>query len=438
MDEATGTGVHPEAASITHHVVDLRRLIDGLHQQTAPGPTGGSSAGPGGGTEHLEALQHLETAYEELRVAEEEVRAQQEEITDLLQDRQRLRSQHERMLATLPVPVLGTDLDGVVRSANAAATAQLAARTKQLVGKPLVLLVEPDDRPTLRALLAAARAGEQEAAGRVGLAGADDALELSVTPNPGDEQRLTWLLSTAPVDGRGGTDPALPAALVALASVPAQVDSLQALLSEAVTTCAAVVGSRAAVSVVTGSPLEPEAAASSSQLAQTMDGVQLLAGCGPSPQAFTDAATTWTSRVADDPRWPALHSHVPPGVEGVVVVPLRLAEEPQGVLSVYLPTSRVDPAVVETAELLGATVAAIVHELVVRSELTTLAEQMERALASRAVIDQAKGIIMGDKGWDADRAFAHLVSLSSSTGLKVRDVARTLVERATAPEPRRR
>lgn len=335
MDEAVSTGVHPAAASITHHVVDLRRLIDELQHETTvgtPGRPGDAARVDGAG--HEEALQHLETAYEELRVAEEEVRAQQEQIGELLQDRQRLRSQHERMLATLPVPVLGTDLDGVVRTANAAATELLEPRTKQLLGKPLVLLVEPDDRPALRALLAAARAGEQQLTGRVGLAGADDTLELSVTPNPGDEQRLTWLLSTAPVDGRGGTDPALPAALVTLASVPAQVPSLQALLAEAVTTCATVVADRAAVSVVTGSPLEPEAAASSSQLAQTMDGVQLLAGCGPSPLAFTEAATTWTARVADDPRWPALHPHLPPGVEGVVAVPLRLADEPQGVLSV--------------------------------------------------------------------------------------------------------
>ena len=60
---------------------------------------------------------------------------------------------------------------------------------------------------------------------------------------------------------------------------------------------------------------------------------------------------------------------------------------------------------------------------------------MERAIASRAVIDQAKGIIMADKGWDADRAFAHLVSLSSANGLKVRDVAKVVVERLSDDHP---
>jgi AmiR/NasT family two-component response regulator len=46
------------------------------------------------------------------------------------------------------------------------------------------------------------------------------------------------------------------------------------------------------------------------------------------------------------------------------------------------------------------------------------------------VIEQAKGIIMGDRRCGADEAFAILTKLSRDTNRKVRDVATTLVNRA--------
>jgi AmiR/NasT family two-component response regulator len=60
--------------------------------------------------------------------------------------------------------------------------------------------------------------------------------------------------------------------------------------------------------------------------------------------------------------------------------------------------------------------------------MQTLAENLERALTSRAVIDQAKGVIMARLGVNADDAFARLVSLSSRLNVKVRDLAGLIVE----------
>jgi AmiR/NasT family two-component response regulator len=56
---------------------------------------------------------------------------------------------------------------------------------------------------------------------------------------------------------------------------------------------------------------------------------------------------------------------------------------------------------------------------------------MQQALSSRAVIDQAKGVLMAARGMDADQAWAHLVAISSSEQRKVRDVARDIVARVT-------
>jgi AmiR/NasT family two-component response regulator len=54
---------------------------------------------------------------------------------------------------------------------------------------------------------------------------------------------------------------------------------------------------------------------------------------------------------------------------------------------------------------------------------------MQAAMESRAVIEQAKGIIMGDRRCTADEAFRILRKLSQDTNRKVRDVAAALVAR---------
>ncbi|MEV6625073.1 ANTAR domain-containing protein [Amycolatopsis sp. NPDC051106] len=54
-------------------------------------------------------------------------------------------------------------------------------------------------------------------------------------------------------------------------------------------------------------------------------------------------------------------------------------------------------------------------------------EQLRTALSSRAVIDQAKGILMALHRISADDAFGRLVEQSQNTNLKLRDVAEQFV-----------
>jgi len=62
-----------------------------------------------------------------------------------------------------------------------------------------------------------------------------------------------------------------------------------------------------------------------------------------------------------------------------------------------------------------------------------LARDMAEAMRSRAVIEQAKGILMADKRITADQAFHQLTALSQHSNHKLRDVARQLVEDRTKP-----
>ncbi|HEU4866950.1 MAG TPA: GAF and ANTAR domain-containing protein [Actinomycetota bacterium] len=58
---------------------------------------------------------------------------------------------------------------------------------------------------------------------------------------------------------------------------------------------------------------------------------------------------------------------------------------------------------------------------------TALSAQLNEALQSRAVIDQAKGILMVTQGISADEAFEKIKSISQSANIKVRELAQHIV-----------
>jgi GAF domain-containing protein len=59
--------------------------------------------------------------------------------------------------------------------------------------------------------------------------------------------------------------------------------------------------------------------------------------------------------------------------------------------------------------------------------------QLRDAMASRAVIEQAKGILVGQRRCTGDEAFRILAKLSQDTNRKLRDVAQALVDTVTGP-----
>ena len=64
----------------------------------------------------------------------------------------------------------------------------------------------------------------------------------------------------------------------------------------------------------------------------------------------------------------------------------------------------------------------------VYASTASLAANLQRALESRAVIDQTKGVLMGRHGISADAAFEMLARESQSANRKLRDIAGDLVD----------
>jgi hypothetical protein len=122
------------------------------------------------------------------------------------------------------------------------------------------------------------------------------------------------------------------------------------------------------------------------------------------------------------------------GYRSVYAVPLRLREQVVGGLVLHCTGA---DGLSDTEELVARALAdaATVGMLQQRSlqQASARAEQLQAALDSRIVIEQAKGVLAEHGGVDMDTAFAALRAFSRNANLKVGDVAASLVSRSRAP-----
>jgi AmiR/NasT family two-component response regulator len=85
---------------------------------------------------------------------------------------------------------------------------------------------------------------------------------------------------------------------------------------------------------------------------------------------------------------------------------------------------------VRLAAQFAATAAVSVYNAQLLASAQERTDRLQRALSSRAVIDQAIGIIRSRSGGSADEAFDRLTRLSQADNVKLKLVAERLVEEA--------
>jgi GAF domain-containing protein len=173
-------------------------------------------------------------------------------------------------------------------------------------------------------------------------------------------------------------------------------------------------------------------AAYTGQLAVDLDELQYDDGHGPCLDASAGATTLSLADISTEDRWPdwapgALQA----GAHSSLSIGLPMHEQVTGALNVYAAEPR---AFDDDAIILGQTFAGYAAVALTNAHLydaqANLAQQMQAAMQSRAVIEQAKGIIMGSRHCTAEEAFAILTRLSQDSNRKLRDVATALVASA--------
>lgn len=114
-------------------------------------------------------------------------------------------------------------------------------------------------------------------------------------------------------------------------------------------------------------------------------------------------------------------------VKSTLSLPLRIASSTIGALNLY---ARDIDAFSDNDESVAADVASVVATIMVTttySEALELNVHLSRALESRAVIEQAKGVIMASARCTPDQAFTILSQQSQTENRKVREIAEEIV-----------
>ncbi|MFL6241187.1 MAG: GAF and ANTAR domain-containing protein [Actinomycetes bacterium] len=229
----------------------------------------------------------------------------------------------------------------------------------------------------------------------------------------------------------------VPEGLDALVGIVLGETDLDAVLQRTCEVAKSTIAGAVDVSVTLTDNGAPRTAAFSGGLALRVDESQYDAGYGP----CLDAARSGEMIVVQDlaaesTRWP---DYVPPalaaGIRASISAPLRVDDDVIGALNIYSTTREsFEDEAVRTAATLSRYAGIVLTNADHYYRATSMAEQLQQAMESRAVIEQAKGILMAQRGCSSSAAFDMLVRLSQQSHRKLREIAAALVEGIGSPE----
>lgn len=170
--------------------------------------------------------------------------------------------------------------------------------------------------------------------------------------------------------------------------------------------------------------------ASSTEEARIVQQFGVDSGEGPGVECFRSSREVAVADLRDDgKRWPAFAEHAEKsGFRAVNVVPLRLRAQTIGALSIF----RADPGLLSAEDIrIGQGLADLATISILQeralSQRTVLVEQLQFALTSRVIIEQAKGVLAERCRVDMAEAFTMLRKYARNNNLRLADVAKGVV-----------
>jgi GAF domain-containing protein len=181
----------------------------------------------------------------------------------------------------------------------------------------------------------------------------------------------------------------------------------------------------------------PVTVACSDELAGEVDEVQYQLGDGPCLHAMRHGHQVRIDDTADAERWPAFEERaVALGVRSCLALPLIADGKPVGALNLYAraPTAFGAPQT-RRAENFAENASGALALALRLASYVALTDQMRSSLASRALIDQALGVIMAQERCGQARAFAILRAASQNANVKLREIAGAIVTSVSGEPP---
>jgi hypothetical protein len=204
-------------------------------------------------------------------------------------------------------------------------------------------------------------------------------------------------------------------------------------LSQLTTLAATQVPGCAAANITVWHDDELVSEASSHPEPSRLVAMQVASGRGPLIDAITDGSPASCADTLTETRWPEFAAAaVRIGVRSAVT--LTRSGDMVIALSLFgLRPRAVESDQLQLAELLVAYGGALVGAVSDYDESRRVAAQLQDAADTRAVVDQAKGILMHALGCTADEALDRMREVSQRSNLRATEVARRVIDAHTRP-----
>jgi GAF domain-containing protein len=165
-----------------------------------------------------------------------------------------------------------------------------------------------------------------------------------------------------------------------------------------------------------------------------LDQAQYTAKDGPCLDAYRTNSIVRSDEVASDARWPTfVAAAIGEGVVSVLSLPLAERDRAYGSFNIYATErSALDLAEGEVAAFTEQA-SIVLSNARAYDAAVRLAANLERAMQSRATIEQAKGKLMATSNLTAEEAFELMRRASQRENVKLRDVATRIMEGQAQP-----
>jgi GAF domain-containing protein len=210
--------------------------------------------------------------------------------------------------------------------------------------------------------------------------------------------------------------------------------NLQAALRRVAETGSRLLTNCGAASVTLIERGRPITVGSSNDTAQALDDAQYAAGEGPCLAAARENRVVRIEDTESDEQWPSFSASARAnGIRSSLSIPIAVSHhDTVAGVNIY---GEVTGGFGDADEQLGQAFAAQASIVVSNAQsywgVFELSENLSKAMESRAVIEQAKGVLMSRRRIGADAAFDVLREISQASNRKLRDVAAEVVDKAT-------
>jgi GAF domain-containing protein len=194
--------------------------------------------------------------------------------------------------------------------------------------------------------------------------------------------------------------------------------------------CVQALGVSAAGLLLTDQQDTLQLVAASSERTRLLELFQLQTAEGPCLDCFRTGEPVSVADLTADGRWPRFTAAAAEvGFRAVHAIPMRLRKEVIGALNLFdvdAGALRADKLRIGQSLADVATIGLLQQRAIHRRDILT--EQLQTALNSRVLIEQAKGVIAERLGTDVDHAFAILRRGARDRNRGLSDLARAVVE----------